>query len=319
MSIIWLPRDRLFLATFLIIFVTACVQSTPAPSPEIVPGIYIQSGFEFYRWEEGLTVMIWHDGIKSSSCENSIENRRYALRCSAANDEEYLFNWSLETTDGVSAEFSINNQSYDLEDGKLFIVNNSEDGLEVAQLHRDLSRVAGNAESVIEFGLYDTNVRDYIQSQAHIVGCISSYYISDENPPEFEEESARETLFNFFSYLHAEQYAEAVDLYGGQYTTMQEQNPTLNPKDYAALFRNACTINGAQCLEVNRVILLDRPSATEFRFAVEFTNDDGSLFTLAPCCGGNFSEGSRQTEFIYTTRLECTGRYRVMNLPVYLP
>lgn len=314
-----LLKVRIIFCTILGFTIAACSVASTPPRPEIIPGVYMQSGFEFYRWNEGLTVMLWHDGIKSSGCESSTRQQNFAMQCFAVSEDGQRFNWNLETGEGENAKFSISDQSYDLTNGSLFIIRNSTDGLSVTQLCRDLSKVAVNAEGVTEFGLSDSTVRDFIKSQGHITGCISSYYTSYGSPNEMDVEAARETLINFFSFLNSGDYERAVDLFGGSYTVMQDQNPGIDPGDHVALFRNACTINGAQCLKIRRATMVGQPSPTEFRFAVEFSNNDGSLFTLAPCCESSFSDGPHQTEFIYTTRLECTGKYQVLEMPIYLP
>ena len=315
----WFLKVQLLLSVLSVLLIPACVNTPTAPSPELVPGVYIQSGFEFYRWEEGLALMLWHDGIGSSDCESRTNPTSFSVKCHAISEDHHCFEWYLETMDGETASFSINDQLFDLADGTLFVIKSSEEDLDVTQMCRDLSEVVANTEDVIEFGLSDSTVRDFIQSQAHITGCISSYYISHESSIEKDVQSAREALIKFFSDLHAGEYERAVYIYGGEYSIMIDHNPELDPEDHAGLLRNACTINGAQCLEVRRATFLDQPSPTEFRFAVEFSNDDGSLFTLGPCCEDSFSEGSHQTEFIYTSGLECTNEYRVMEPPVYLP
>ena len=113
--------------------------------------------------------------------------------------------------------------------------------------------------------------------------------------------------------------AQAADLYGGSYDVMQDHNPDFDPDDHAALLRNACTINGAQCLEIRGATLKGQPSPTEYQFGVEFSNDDGSLFTPGPCFGDKNSDRPHQKEFIYTVRLECTGKYLTLEMPIYLP
>jgi hypothetical protein len=125
-------------------------------------------------------------------------------------------------------------------------------------------------------------------------------------------------LRRFFKLLHAGEYGRAAAYYGGDYEVMRDHNPGIPPDDYAALFDNACTINGAQCLEIRQVTLLDQPSNVEWRFAVQFTNEDGSLFSLGPY-GEDDPEGEPQDEFIYTVKIECTGKYLVREPPVYLP
>jgi hypothetical protein len=132
-------------------------------------------------------------------------------------------------------------------------------------------------------------------------------------------QSAQLALMAYFSYLHAGEYIQGADLYGGGYDVMQNHNPGIDPDDHAALFHNACTINGAQCLKIRQATLLEQLTAGEFRFAVQFVNEDGTLFTQGSCCGDGDLKEHQRNEFHYTVRQECTGRYRVLEMPVYMP
>ena len=59
---------------------------------------------------------------------------------------------------------------------------------------------------------------------------------------------ARETLLTYFSLLHSQRYDEVIYFYGGSYDILRDWNPAVDPNDYAALFKNGCTINGLMCL-----------------------------------------------------------------------
>jgi hypothetical protein len=133
------------------------------------------------------------------------------------------------------------------------------------------------------------------------------------------EQLAQKALMVFLEDLHEGKYVQAVYLYGGNYEIMMDHNPDLDPNDHAALLQNACTINGAQCLEVKSAVLDREVSATEFDFRVEFLTEDGSLFTLGPCCGGNETDSPPQTSFNFTVNKDGDGRFLVMNMPPYMP
>lgn len=179
--------------------------------------------------------------------------------------------------------------------------------------------VLPTAANVAEFGLAELTTLEDLQTSQALEGCISAPIVARKSSNSPDIESAQKALIGFFYHLHAGDYGRAVELYGGEYDLMRQHNPGIDPDDYASLFRNACTINGAQCLEILQVEFLGKPSNAEFQFAVQFENDDGSLFTLGPCCGDEDINAGPKDKFLYTVRLECTGRYLVMGMPVYVP
>lgn len=314
---------RVFGSLFILLgfILSTCSQAEILPDPETVSGVYVHAGYEYYRWEEGLRVMIWHDGIPHLSC-SSFTNGQYEVECLGESIGNLTVKWRLETKDGKTAKFTISGKPFNLSAGNLFVIQSSSGGLDVKQLKRDLSDVQADAGSVTEFGLSDPTILELIQISSKIgerlSDCVSATAPEDDsNVPDLE--SAQQTLILFFSLLNDGEYEQAANLYGGMYDSLQDLNPKVNPNDHAALFKNACTVNGAQCLEVRQATLLDQPSPAEFRFVVEFSNEDGSLYSRGPCCGDDNANNSAQTEFIYTVRLACTGNYQVLELPVFGP
>jgi len=312
-------RMRILLVMLPCLIVSACSGSTTPPSPESVAGVYVQAGYEFYRWEEGPALMIWHDGIQLSDCTSRTNEQILVMDCHALSEDDYRFDWSLETKDGKTVDFFLNEQEFDLADGDLFVITTSGGDMNLRQLQRNISKVQANTEQVIEFGLAEPAVQKLYQVTSGIQDCISSSEQSGKSQGKADAEAARQALIAFFSHLHAGEYEQVEAYYGGSYTIMQDHNPDIDPDDRAALLHNACTINGAQCLEIRRATLTGAGSPTEFQFAAEFTNDDGSRFNLGPCCGEEMRTGEYQTEFIFTVGMECTGRYKVYDMPIYLP
>jgi hypothetical protein len=316
--------NLLFIYAILLIFLgfilSACSHVKAFPEPEMASGVYVHSGFEYYRWEETLRVMIWHDGINHLSC-SSFTNGQYEIECLGESMDNHTFVWNLETKDRKNAQFTIDDQPFDLGEGSLFIINSSSGDTEVKQLKRDLSNVQADAGSVTEFGLSDPDILAFIKASSEIKDCISNCISSTipQNGSKLPDvESARQALVSFFSLLHDGEYEQATALYGGVYSGLQDLNPNVDPDDHTALFKNACSLNGAQFLEVRQSTLLDQPSAAVFRFYVEFSNDDGSLFSRGPCCGDENPDNVEQTGFI-TVLFGCTGKYQVLELPVYVP
>lgn len=133
-------------------------------------------------------------------------------------------------------------------------------------------------------------------------------------------ELARQTLIRFFEHLNSGDYLSASEMYGGPYEVLTGYNPDLDPQDRAALFRNACTINGFQCLQVRSARLQEPMVDTgQYRFVVEFSTAAGEQFVLGPCCGATETEVAPRSEFLFTVVQAGEGAYRVQDLPVYAP
>jgi len=132
-------------------------------------------------------------------------------------------------------------------------------------------------------------------------------------------EKARNVLTSFFVLLNHREYERAAVLYGGEYQGLRDSNPLLDPQDHAALLKNACEINGLQCLRVKRIVDEKAVSLAEYHFTVEFMNQDGSLFVRGPCCGGNATDFPPESQFAYIVIRNCAGEFFVTELPVYVP
>lgn len=76
-------------------------------------------------------------------------------------------------------------------------------------------------------------------------------------------------------------------------------------------------MNGLKCLRIGTIVREEEVSPTEFRFAVEFMNDDGTPFMLGPCWGTE-EEEPPQTEFCFTVK-KVDDSFLVQDLPVYVP
>lgn len=143
-------------------------------------------------------------------------------------------------------------------------------------------------------------------------GVVSTEAISDE-------QLARDVLLNFLESLHNGDYDEAIKLYDGTYETMIDHNPSIDPNDHAALLRNACTLNGMQCLRVKIVGLEEKVRGEQYVFKVEFLMEDGTLFQLGPCCGDDATSFPPQSVFHFTVMKVDQNGFAVMGLPPYAP
>ena len=129
---------------------------------------------------------------------------------------------------------------------------------------------------------------------------------------------AHDVLVNFLTLLHTKNYAEAVPLYGGEYEQLQVFNPEIEPKDYFALWTGACDNQLLQCLEA-RSTTFKELRGDSYIFQVEFSNPDGSLFVLGPCCGADETEMPPVSQFEYHVARTATGTFHVTDLPPYTP
>lgn len=131
-------------------------------------------------------------------------------------------------------------------------------------------------------------------------------------------DEAHDVLVNFLTLLHAKNYAEAAPLYGGDYEQLQVFNPQIDPADHVALWTWACDNQLLQCLEV-RSATFETQVGDSYIFQVEFSNPDGSLFILGPCCGANETEMPPVSQFEYTVSRNAEMKFVVMNTPPYVP
>jgi hypothetical protein len=129
---------------------------------------------------------------------------------------------------------------------------------------------------------------------------------------------AHDVLVDFLTLLHTKNYAEAAPLYGGEYEALQVFNPEIDPGDHVALWTWACDNQLLQCLEV-RSATFKKLIGDSYVFQVEFSNPDGSLFVLGPCCGANETEMPPVSQFEFTVGRNADGRFVVMNTPPYVP
>jgi hypothetical protein len=151
-----------------------------------------------------------------------------------------------------------------------------------------------------------------------VVICLASCTPNGTGAPSSNTEEAQNTLVHFFTLLNTEKYAEAAPLYGGSYEQLQVFNPEVDSSDHVALWARACEMSGLQCLPVHTAMLMHQEGDT-YVFQVEFSNPDGSLFVLGPCCGANETEMPPVSQFEYTVMKNAEGKFVVMNLPPYVP
>jgi hypothetical protein len=136
--------------------------------------------------------------------------------------------------------------------------------------------------------------------------------------PITDAQKAEKAAKQFFQLLSDGEYVQAAGMYAGDTSGLQYMNPSIDKNDLESLWRNACTINGFQCLPIQTILTTEKFSLNEYHLQVEFRNPDGSLFVLGPCCGASEEEMPPVSHFdMYV--IERNGEYFVTSLPVLVP
>ncbi len=160
----------------------------------------------------------------------------------------------------------------------------------------------------------DPTVKDSLNS-------LASQTVNQANTPQNPEElsAALQVLQDYYAALNANDYAKAVELYGGSYELLTNNNPDVPPTDTGGLFQKACSQNGFRC-DLKVIAVADRAqlSSEDFRFSLQFQNPNGEVFSLGPCCGASEQDMPPQTQFDFLVK-KVDGKYMVMSLPVYMP
>lgn len=145
-----------------------------------------------------------------------------------------------------------------------------------------------------------------------------SFPIEPNHPAELELQ-AQETLTEYFQSLSQGLYDRAVELYGGTYDELAYLNPAVDPDERAQLLKAGCEFNGFMCLPILSNVLVLVENQQDFYFDVEFSNPDGSLFVLGPCCGA--TEEIMPPMSVFTIQVRCgdAGLCQVLDLPPYVP
>jgi len=151
------------------------------------------------------------------------------------------------------------------------------------------------------------------------VSCGFAGDIKDPIPTEGKKPEAISAFRDYFEYLENGSYDLAVTYFGGSYEVLQDYNPTLDPDNYQELLRNACEINGFQCLRVNEIVDIQEISPKEFVISANFITGDGQILVRGPCCGASEEDMSPESIFTFKVIKNDSGEYKVLDLPVYLP
>jgi hypothetical protein len=145
-------------------FLSACSPRTTPPGADIAGGTYQQASCSFLRWKEGLRIMIWTDLTSvGNHGSGSTTDPVYRLEGEAVSQDGQRVEWRVETSDGKTAQFWIDDVAYELADGSLFIIRARTGATDVEQLDRDLSDLDATYESCVEFAQRDPDLAGFLE------------------------------------------------------------------------------------------------------------------------------------------------------------
>jgi hypothetical protein len=129
---------------------------------------------------------------------------------------------------------------------------------------------------------------------------------------------AKEALITYFSLLNEKKYSEAVKYHGSGYDYLWDWNPTIDRNNYSQLLKMGCEENGLKCLKIRNILEQQQVSPSEFKFIVQFSENDGTLFKRGSCCGSTEEQQPTETDFEFVVRKKGEN-YLVVTQPVYVP
>jgi hypothetical protein len=158
-----LKRLLVLLAALLAATFSSCAPKPTPPGVASAGGWFGQATYLFVRWKEGLSIMIWHDVLGSVEGKDSGSTTEpiYWYHGWTESPGGRRFDWEVQTANGKTAVFKIDDTSYDLANGRLFIVTMKDGKTRVRQLNRDLSNVQMDWESIVAFARSDPDVAEF--------------------------------------------------------------------------------------------------------------------------------------------------------------
>jgi hypothetical protein len=141
--------------------------------------------------------MIWHDAIGSSSCSSSgsTDDPMHTVDCDAASAAGHQFDWQIKSDNGLTGEFRINGEPFDLSAGEIFIVSIRDGMTDIQQLQGNLTNVSPDHDSIVAYGMSDQAISQFIQSvssqafeivtpEPDVISITPTPYIDIEYPPD---------------------------------------------------------------------------------------------------------------------------------------
>jgi hypothetical protein len=146
---------------------SSCSPRSTPPGANSIGGVVDAAYYSYHYWEEGLAILVWHDlsyAAESCSGTGSTEDPVYRLVCDVRARDGRHFRWEVHTSDGVTAEMWIDDKSFDLSQGAMFLVSTQNDGISIGQLQRDFSELEPDNEAISALTNGDRDVANFVNS-----------------------------------------------------------------------------------------------------------------------------------------------------------
>ncbi len=142
-----------------------CGRRTTPPGPKTIGGAVGGTSYTMLVWEEGLRILLWSDvvGTADSAGSGPTEDGVYQQSGGAEARDGRAYGYSLETRDGVTADFAIDGTQYGLGEGALFLVSTEGGTNSVRQLDADLSAIPATNEGIEGFGQEEPAIATFIR------------------------------------------------------------------------------------------------------------------------------------------------------------
>ena len=137
----------------------------PSPTPR---GISSNAGmdglhFSYSGWEQGLAIMFVDQIQGDITSRGGFEEGVCTEKCSIMRNNGIGYEWVLTTSDGLTADLTINGVPYELTQGALFAIQLDGDEVMVHQLDRELPLFGHGEEGLEECTAFVNDSPDLIQ------------------------------------------------------------------------------------------------------------------------------------------------------------
>jgi hypothetical protein len=171
-SLLWIvPVLPIFLGS------SACASKMTPPGANMIFGILSTpegsgGSYTLLQWEEGLSISIVDDsqGGHESSGSGSTEDPVWRGQGSIGSANGEGIAWRVETTDGKTAQFLINEQPYDLTQGTLFLIKTNNGSPQIVQHQNRHNGSCSVDESCQQLLKQDPAVLQFIQETLQLTG-----------------------------------------------------------------------------------------------------------------------------------------------------